>query len=63
MMEYDTGRDIIFMIIFISIFVIHSVSTHQRLDSSSEDIWLFFCKLGSEQHSDQLLITSRYCSL
>ena len=36
-MEYDAGRDIIFIIILISIFVIHSVSTHQRLDSSSGD--------------------------
>ena len=37
MMEYNAERDIIFIIILISIFVIYSVSTRQRLDSSSGD--------------------------
>jgi len=39
MLEYDdAGRDIIFIIILISVFVIHSVTRH-RMDFNSENIY------------------------
>ena len=49
-MEYDAGRNIIFIIILISIFDIYSVSTHQRLDSSGGgtcDCFLANCDLST----------------